>query len=149
MTIPSWCRPALLAVLLTLLGGSAADAADLSLSAPDASALVAAGKITLIDVRTPEEWRESGVPPGAKRLDYRNRVGDRAFLDQIVALVGGDRSAPLAIICRSGNRSTQVQTLLTQNGFSHVLNVPEGMLGSAAGPGWLRRGLPIQPCPSC
>jgi len=139
----------LLTVLLPLLGGMAAEAAEAPLPAPDASTLVAGDKIRLIDVRTPEEWRETGVPAGAKRLDYRNRIGNRQFVDQIVSMVGGDRTAPVAIICRSGNRSAQVQSLLIENGFTHVLDVPEGMLGSRAGPGWLRRGLPVEPCPTC
>ncbi|SEH59963.1 rhodanese-like domain-containing protein [Magnetospirillum fulvum] len=121
----------------------------MTLSPTEASAQVAAGTMALIDVRTPEEWRQTGVPVGAKRLDYRNRTGERQFVERIVAMVGGDRNAPLAIICRSGNRSAQVQTLLIENGFTRVVNVQEGMLGSAAGPGWLRRGLPVEPCPTC
>jgi len=147
--MPSWRILGFVGGLLGLLGGFSAGAAEPGLSPVDASTLTAAGKITLVDVRTPAEWRESGVPPGAKRLDYRNRSGDAAFVEQIAAMVGGNRAAPLAIICRSGNRSAQVQTLLIQNGFSHVLNVSEGMWGGAAGPGWLRRGLPVEPCPTC
>jgi len=147
--ISSWSRLPLLAVLIVLLCGSAAGAAEVTLSPTEASAQVAAGKMVLIDVRTPEEWRQTGVPVGAKRLDYRNRAGERQFVERIVSMVGGDRNAPLAIICRSGNRSAQVQSLLTENGFTQVVNVQEGMLGNATGPGWLRRGLPVEPCPTC
>ena len=32
---------------------------------------------------------------------------------------------------------------LAEAGFASVLNVPEGMLGSGAGPGWVKRGLPV------
>jgi rhodanese-related sulfurtransferase len=143
-------RLPLFAVLLLLLSGSAAGAADHNILSPtEASAQVAAGTMALIDVRTPEEWRQTGVPVGAMRLDYRNRTGEKQFVERIVSMVGGDRNAPLAIICRSGNRSAQVQTLLLENGFTQVVNVQEGMLGSAAGPGWLRRGLPVEPCPTC
>lgn len=28
-------------------------------------------------------------------------------------------------------------------GFTQIIDVPEGMLGSGAGPGWLKRGLPV------
>jgi rhodanese-related sulfurtransferase len=48
------------------------------------------------------------------------------------------------LICRTGNRTTQVQRYLEAQGFTQVFNVREGMAGSAAGPGWLRRGLPLQ-----
>ena len=49
----------------------------------------------------------------------------------------------------TGNRSAHVQKALRQMGSTHIYNVPEGMAGSAAGPGWLRRGLPVEPCPTC
>jgi hypothetical protein len=29
-------------------------------------------------------------------------------------------------------------------GFTRILDVPEGMVGSAAGPGWIARGLPVE-----
>jgi hypothetical protein len=34
-------------------------------------------------------------------------------------------------------------------GFTNVYNVSEGMAGSKAGPGWIRRGLPIESCKNC
>jgi len=34
-------------------------------------------------------------------------------------------------------------------GFSQVYNVKVGMKGSAAGPGWLKRGLPVDACGTC
>ena len=38
----------------------------------------------------------------------------------------------------------QAMRYLEAQGFTQVFNVREGMAGSAAGPGWLRRGLPLQ-----
>jgi hypothetical protein len=32
---------------------------------------------------------------------------------------------------------------LKKAGFTQILDVPEGMQGSGAGPGWLSRGLPF------
>ena len=37
-----------------------------------------------------------------------------------------------------------MQSLLQAQGFTKVFNVREGMSGGSAGPGWLRRGLPLQ-----
>ena len=99
----------------------------------------AAGEITLIDVRRPDEWDATGVPEGAVALDMRRDD----FLDALAAAVEGDRSAPVAIICAGGVRSDRVSGRLVAAGFTRVIDVPEGMLGSAAGPGWVERGLPV------
>lgn len=48
-----------------------------------------------------------------------------------------DRSRPVAVICRSGNRSTQVTEYLDGLGFS-AHNVDGGLQQ------WIRAGLPLQ-----
>ncbi len=67
---------------------------------------------------------------------------DRDFIDQVSAQVGGDRSLPVALICARGVRSRKMSNRLKQAGFTNIIDVPEGMLGSGAGPGWIKRGLP-------
>ncbi len=121
--------------------------AEPDLSAPDALAAAQAGKLKLIDIRTPAEWRETGVAPGADRVDFYR--GPDVLVPYILQNVKGDKNAPIALICRTGNRTTQAQKYLQSIGFTQVYNVKEGMKGSAAGPGWLKRGLPVQPCPTC
>lgn len=96
------------------------------------------GEITLVDIRQPEEWADTGSPLGAHRLDMRRPD----FLDRLSTLTEGDRSRPIALICARGGRSAQIARALTEAGFTNVLDVSEGMLGSSAGPGWLARGLP-------
>ena len=128
-----------LAWLLLSLGACSADNGP-RLSAPEAHARAQAGQLTLIDVRTPEEWRETGVAPGAVRLE-----GSRPdFAADVLRQVKGDRGAPIALICRTGNRSGRAQEYLRSEGFTQVYNVGEGMAGSASGPGWLARGLPVE-----
>lgn len=117
----------------------------LELTAPEAQHRVVAGELTLIDIRTPEEWRQTGVPRDAKLVNMVHPGGADGFVREILDQVGGDTAAPIALICRTGNRTTQVQRLLVARGFSQVYNVTEGMVGSSAGPGWLKRGLPIEP----
>jgi rhodanese-related sulfurtransferase len=56
---------------------------------------------------------------------------------------------PIGLICRTGNRTTQVQAWLARQGYTNVYNVKEGMAGSRAGPGWIARGLPLEPCRAC
>jgi rhodanese-related sulfurtransferase len=120
--------------------------AEPDLGAPEAAAQVQAGKITLIDIRTPPEWKETGVARGAKQINMLHPQGAAGFVEQLLGEVKGDRSAPIALICRTGNRTTQVQRYLQSVGFTQVHNVKEGMAGSAAGPGWIKRGLPVEPC---
>lgn len=117
------------------------------LSAPDAHAQVQAGQLTLIDIRRPDEWRQTGVAPDALRIDMAQ--GPERFVRQVEAAVNGDRNAPIGLICRTGNRSTHMQQALAEAGFTQVYNIKEGMVGSAAGPGWIKRGLPVAPCPAC
>jgi rhodanese-related sulfurtransferase len=109
------------------------------LNAPQAYAQAKAGKIILIDIRTPEEWSETGVATVAKTLDMRRDD----FVTVLDRLLGGDRSKPVALICARGVRSSQLSRTLRQAGYSQVIDVPEGMLGSYAGPGWLSRDLPV------
>ncbi len=121
--------------------------AEPDMTAPEALEAARSGKIRLIDIRTPQEWRQTGIAPGAGRVDmYR---GAEHLLRGVLQEAKGDRNAPIAIICRTGNRTTQAQKFLQQQGFTQVFNVKEGMAGSAAGPGWIKRGLPIENCASC
>lgn len=42
-----------------------------------------------------------------------------------------------------------MQKTLRDAGFTQVYNIREDMIGSDAGPGWIARGLPVEPCPTC
>jgi rhodanese-related sulfurtransferase len=109
------------------------------LTATEAFAKAATGKIILVDIRTPEEWAKTGTGAGAKRLDMRRED----FVSALDKIVGGDRTKPVALICARGVRSSRLSRTLREGGFTNIIDVPEGMLGSYAGPGWLERGLPI------
>ena len=110
-----------------------------TLNVEQAYDLAAAGQITLLDIRRPDEWLYTGSGAGAHRLDMR-RPDFTAALD---GLLGGDRSRPVALICARGVRSKRMADQLSAAGFNHVLDVPEGMLGSDAGIGWIELGLPL------
>ncbi|NKB52883.1 MAG: rhodanese-like domain-containing protein [Rhizobiaceae bacterium] len=95
--------------------------------------------IKLIDIRRPSEWRQTGVGRGAHKISMHQD----GFVTRIDALVGGDRSQPVALICARGVRSSRMKARLNALGFTNVTNVSEGMLGSKSGPGWLKRKLPL------
>ena len=133
--------------LLVGTGGAAglyafADTAkSVPISTDAALAGVTKGKLTLLDIRRPDEWALTGVATGAVPLDMRGSD----FTERLDQLLGGNRSAPIALICARGVRSRRLAAKLTSAGFTAVVDVTEGMLGSAAGPGWIARGLPISP----
>jgi rhodanese-related sulfurtransferase len=119
-------------------------------SAPAALAATAQGNVTLVDVRSRQEWRQTGVATGAKKVTIHNPNGIKAFVAEMVNAVGGDKSRPVALICAAGVRSARAAKILIAAGFSNLQNVSEGMMGRPdAGPGWLKRGLPVTPCPEC
>mgnify|MGYP000008772849 CR=1 FL=1 len=110
------------------------------LSVTQAHQLAKEGSVLLIDIRQPEEWRQTGIPEGAEELDMRRAD----FADALHAMLGTDQTRPIALICARGVRSARLSNALTKAGFDNIIDVPEGMLGSSAGPGWLASGLPTR-----
>ncbi len=109
------------------------------LTASEAWAMADAGEIVLVDIRRPDEWSETGSAGGSLRLDLRRDD----FTKALAAAADGNRDAPIALICARGVRSARLGNRLQEAGFGHIIDIPEGMLGSGAGPGWITRGLPL------
>lgn len=120
-----------------------AGSSDGTISAPDAYTASSEGSVTLIDIRRPSEWNQTGIPQGAQAITMHDDDGPSAFLENIRKAVNGDTSAPIALICARGVRTKWAQRFLTANGFTNVLNVSEGMFGRGSKPGWLKRELPV------
>lgn len=140
-------RTALGALSLAALGGTYlvstagnTQATELALSPPDARRLVREGKLVLVDIRRPDEWAATGVPQGALAIDMRRAD----FIEAVKETAGNNPDVPIAFICAGGVRSRWVTNALTDAGLTNLVDIPEGMLGSAAGPGWLARGLPVE-----
>lgn len=125
----------ILASMFSLKGEDRAAPPVQRLSAREAHDRQRAGEIILIDVRTPEEWRQTGVPQGAQRATLQ----DADFLKQVMGHAGGFE-APVAFICRSGQRSGQAAAQARSVGFMQIYNV----VGGVEGPdGWLAERLPV------
>ncbi|MDC0343626.1 rhodanese-like domain-containing protein [bacterium] len=120
-----------------------AAAGSLSLSAQDAHRGAVDGAFVLVDIRRPDEWALTGIGAGALPLDMRRED----FIVALDKITGSDRSRPVALICARGVRSARMTERLRQAGFTNLIDVPEGMLGSRAGPGWLAKGLPVAAAP--
>jgi rhodanese-related sulfurtransferase len=134
------------AIMLLSINACSRDSGP-TLTATDAYAQTQAGKLTLIDIRRPDEWKQTGVAKDALQINMAQ--GDSGFVAQVTAETGGDKNTPIGLICRTGNRTTQMQRVLTDAGFTQVYNIKEGMAGSGAGPGWIARGLPVEACERC
>lgn len=92
-----------------------------------------AGEITLIDVRMPQEWQDTGVPAGG----HRATLQDPEFLTKVSDIVDGDRTRPIAFSCAVGGRSLQAAVIAHQNGYENVFNV-DGGFGA-----WYQAELPV------
>ncbi len=77
---------------------------------------------TLVDVRTPEEYR-SGHIPGAINIPH-DRIGAKP--------PKADRTALIVLYCHTGSRSVFARAALKQKGFTEVSNF--GRIGKWKGP---------------
>lgn len=136
----SGARQIILGVLFAVFCVTAATAEPRRMTGPEALAAQSSGDLIIIDVRTPPEWKESGVADGAFLLDMRNEK----FVDKLVARMAQRPGTPVAFICATGARSNHVATQLEKIGISGIVDISEGMYGSDVGPGWLARGLPLR-----
>lgn len=89
------------------------------------------GKIDLIDVRTPVEFRELHAA-GARNVPL-----DRLDPRTVMQVCNGNKDAPLYFICRSGSRGRQACEKLLAAGFLNVVNVEGGTLAC------VEAGLPV------
>lgn len=104
------------------------------------AAQIEAGKVALVDIRTPAEWAETGVATPATPIDMTSPD----FIPALKKLIAANPDKRLAFICRSGNRSGQLTQALEQAGLKDVIDVAGGMAGGAAGKGWIAEGLPVK-----
>ena len=93
--------------------------------------------VTLLDVRRPDEWRQTGVVAGSQGLTFVDGSGRLAagFVEGLSRL---DPSQPVALICRTGNRTDALaRQMVEQMGFTQVYNVRDGITA------WIREGRPV------
>jgi len=110
-----------------------------SLSVREAHEAAKAGKLVLVDIRTPEEWADTGVPENAIKLDMTGS----AFEVRLAALKLDHPGKPIALICRTGNRTSTLQKTLAARGWTNLIDVRGGLLGNPRDKGWLSENLPV------
>lgn len=93
-------------------------AAPVTVLTPEAGAALIADRadaVTIIDVRTPEEFA-TGHLVGAVNID----VQGAAFTDEVSAL---DPAGAYVVYCRSGNRSAAATAMMAELGFTELYDL--------------------------
>ena len=116
-------------------GKASADAASLytNINNSELSKLLEE-KVTLVDIRRPEEWKQTGIVPGSNMITlFTSRGGiNPDFVSQLQKVSSPGK--PVILICRTGNRTRAASTMLVkQLGYKNVYNVTHGITGWIAG----------------
>lgn len=117
---------ALLLLLPTLM--LAADPAK-HVKAEEAAKIIADGKVAVIDVRTPDEFKDGHIQ-GAKNID----IMANDFEAQLGKL---DKTQPTLVHCQAGGRSTRALKVFEKLGFKNLIHLDEGFGG------WEAAGKPV------
>lgn len=119
---------------------------------PDEAAALMDEGWAYLDVRSVAEYLEAHAP-GAFNiplLDFepgQGLVPNANFLGEVLANFELDR--PLVVACKAGGRSARAAAILTESGFTNVVDMRGGFYGEVdqsgvvSCPGWSPRGLPV------
>lgn len=85
--------------------------------------------IPIVDIRTPGEWKETGLLKGSIPImlfDEKGKYDLKDFLDKLNKAV--DTTKPFALICRTGSRTRILAPFLSQKLNYDVINITNGIL---------------------
>ena len=115
---------------LLMLVSCSLQAAELHGVTPDELQALQQQGALVVDIRTPEEWKATGIIPGSSPLMYFDKNGayDKdAWLGDLKKLVKRP-DQPIVLVCRSGNRSGTVgKELAAQSGFGTIYHLEKGL----------------------
>jgi rhodanese-related sulfurtransferase len=97
----------------------------------------------VVDIRRPEEWRQTGVIEGSYLITAFDEQGrmTREFPALFGELIAPDQ--PVVLICRTGNRTDVLaRMLIEQADYQQVYNVTRGITS------WMAAGGEVKPCPT-
>ena len=121
----------LFVLIFTFVSANAFMQSSNSKDQPLSMALYKTG-IKIIDIRTKEEWKQTGIVKGSIPIEFFNAKGKydvKKFVTQLDKKV--NKTEPFAIICRSGNRTSQVIGLLRKLGYRQAIDIKGGILKAA------------------
>ena len=98
--------------------------------------------VPVIDIRTPGEWKETGIIEKSKTIMFfqpNGRYDLQDFLNRLKKL-GIDRDKPFILVCRSSSRTRMLGNFLSEKlGYKNVYHLQGGILN------WKRHGKPLKP----
>ena len=122
---------------MTILAFSSADAELIDVDNTQLESLIA-DNVTIIDVRMPDEWKETGVIQKSHPMTFFDEKGQydaKGWVEKLSKV--SDKSSPVILICHSGSRSKMIGTWLSNAvGYEKVYNVTEGIES------WIKSGRP-------
>ena len=77
-------------------------------------------ELILLDVRSDEEFRESHID---KAINH-----DIEYLDKSIDKILADKNAKIIVYCRSGHRSEIATEMMTEWGYTDVINMTGGLI---------------------
>ena len=85
--------------------------------------------IKIIDIRTPGEWKETGIVKGAYTImffDEKGKIDLPKFLSKLDKVV--KKGEQFALICRTGSRTAEISKFLSSELGYNVINLGGGMM---------------------
>ncbi|MCW8895295.1 MAG: rhodanese-like domain-containing protein [Sulfurimonas sp.] len=85
--------------------------------------------IPIVDIRTPGEWKETGLLKRSIPImlfDEKGNYDLKVFLDKLNKAV--DTKKPFAIICRTGSRTKLLASFLSNKLNYDVINIKSGIV---------------------
>ncbi|WP_395738473.1 rhodanese-like domain-containing protein [Prosthecobacter sp.] len=121
----------LLATLLLILPALMLAAEPVKhVKANEAAKIIADGKTAVIDVRTPDEFKDGHIK-GAKNID----IMSKDFEAELGKL---DKTQPTLVHCQAGGRSTRALPIFEKLGFTNLIHLDDGFGG------WAAAGKPVE-----
>ena len=93
--------------------------------------------VAVIDIRTAQEWKDTGIIEGAKKITFFSEKGRPLIADWFfeVGHLIKDKKTPFIIYCAHASRSKVLGESLNSMGFEHVYELKNGIEN-----GWIKAG---------
>jgi rhodanese-related sulfurtransferase len=93
--------------------------------------------VPVIDIRTPGEWKQTGIIKGAHKMMFFTPKGEADVANWFFDLghLVKDKNEPFIIYCAHANRTKSLGKGLDQMGFTHVYELKGGIEN-----GWIKAG---------
>ncbi len=128
-------------LIVALLGLSALLMAELKTIDADTLIKMQAKGVPVIDIRTPQEWKERGVIKGAHLMmffDEQGRPHIKEWMQGLSKLIK-DKKSPFILYCAHANRTKALGSWLSDKaGFTNVYQLKGGIEY-----GWIEEGKPV------